>query len=425
MTILNKICTFSLVHSTDHISKIATRLLLKEPFYGHFLLGMPKAMDTSIETACVSLHNNQIIKLSVNPEYWKKLEPEKQFGLIKHEILHVALKHLFMLKDFPNKSIFNIAADLVVNQYIVPSQLPEGALTLDRFDYTVPMYNIQLEPEKSTKYYYNKLVKILQKPPLMTAIECEKKNVPVTGLDELMAPSNANQKKHQQWKAVESLSKAEIKVMEYQLFNHVKNVVEKINRTGIGYGLLPSKFVEYLKGFLKSYEPQVNWKRVLKQFATSSTSSFIKNTLRRPSKRYGTTPGTKVKRRSRILVALDTSGSVPTSDIEIFFAELHHIWKQGADVVIAECDAAIRSVYKYQGTFPKGISGRGGTSFHPIIELANNDIHPDGIIYFTDGFALPPTKKSRCPMLWIITSKGINEDSKIWSKLQGRKVKIN
>ncbi len=410
--------------STESISRITTRILLKEPFYGHFLLGMPKAIDTQIDTACVSLMPGNIIKLSINEAFWKSLSEQQQYGLIKHEVLHVVLRHLFMLKDFGNRNLFNIAADLVVNQYILESQLPDGAIKLSTFWYLKPLYNITLEPLQSTGYYYKKLLEAMQQTPAQSMASFIDENGPVTSLTDLLDDMNANQHKHKQWHHFSGLGKAEVKVMEYQLYNQVKNVMDRFKNNPKAIGHLPAHLIEYLNNFLDSYKPQVDWKRVLKKFATSSTSTFIKNTLRRPSKRYGTTPGIKVRRHHRLLIAIDTSGSVPTNDIHVFFGELHQIWKQGADIIITECDAAIQNTYPYRGEMPKKISGRGGTNFTPPISLANKEIRPDGIIYFTDGQAAAPSVKSRCAVLWVITSNGITTDHQTWSNLPGQKVKI-
>jgi len=75
----------------SEISKISTQLLLKEPFYGHFLLGVPKEIDRSTPTASVSLLSKSIIKLKVNPDFWSGLSNDHKYGLIKHEVLHLVM----------------------------------------------------------------------------------------------------------------------------------------------------------------------------------------------------------------------------------------------------------------------------------------------------------------------------------------------
>jgi len=57
-------------------------------------------------------------------------------------------------------------------------------------------------------------------------------------------------------------------------------------------------------------KPQVNWKRALQLFSTSSRKTRIYHTEKRISKRFGTRLGIKIKRHQRLAVAVDTSGSI-------------------------------------------------------------------------------------------------------------------
>ncbi|WP_444898175.1 vWA domain-containing protein [Microbulbifer sp. SSSA005] len=407
----------------EQLTRISTKILLHEPFYGHFMLGMPKSLDECVDTACVSLINKQVIKLSINPQFWASLSENHQYGLIKHELLHVVFRHLFAQREYSNKTVFNIAADLAVNQYIKQEQLPKGAITLDKFFYLRPLYGISLEPMKSAKYYYQKLMDAIKAEPFKPISNYENQHGKITPLTDLISEDNQEQKKHKSWQEFSALNPSEIKVMEYQLHGQVKHVMNRLSTHQKAAGHLPSSLTEYLKSFLEEYKPQVDWKRTVKRFAASSNSTFIKNTLRRPSKRYGTTPGIKVRRHQRILVALDTSASVPIDYFDTFFGELHQIWKNGAEVIITECDANIQKTYKYLGVKPEFVHGRGGTSFNPPIQLANQEIHPDGIIYFTDGGAPIPSYKSRCPILWVIVPEQMSDSD--WSHLPGQTVVIN
>lgn len=416
----------------DHIAKTCIQLLLKEPFYGHYLTGVPKEISDKVETAAVALLNNELIKLMVNPSFWTSLTEEKRYGLIKHEILHLVFKHLLKMKDFRNKALYNIAADLVVNQYIASTQLPEGAITLERLWYLKPTYGIQLEPNMDVGYYYNQLSKILSRLPTKSLSdfqdgleENQQSKAAAIDISELLKGENTEIKKHQFWSALEELSPAEIKIMEQQVNNNLKQAVERVKQKNSFYGLLPNGLLERLDELMQAMQPQFNWKRILRLFATTSNSTYIKNTLRRPSKRYGTTPGIRIMRRNRLLVAVDTSGSIQMDELKVFFSEIYHLWKQGAEVWIVECDAAIQSSYPYRGNTPLEVKGRGGTCFDPPIEFANQEYRPDAILYFTDGFAAVPQVQSRSPILWLITSAGLNEASAAWSNLPGQKLKIS
>ena len=415
----------------DSISKTSIKLLLAEPFYGHFMMGLPKEISTQTDTAAVALMNRQNIKLIVNAEFWSKLSEEHRYGLIKHEMLHIVLKHLFIMKNYPNKTLFNIAADLVVNQYIAKAQLPTGGIVLENFDYLQPMYGITLERDKDVGYYYRQLDKTMKQKPQMSFEAAVDKLGPAgkegsgqLRIKDLLDGENEALKRHKLWEEFEKMSEGERKIAEYQANRIIKQTAERVKHKYRNYGNLPAGLAERLAEILKDMEPKFNWRRVLRLFAASSNSSYIKNTIRRPSRRYGTVPGIKIKRRNKLLVAIDTSGSIQQEELLEFFSEIYFIWRQGAEIQIVECDTHIHKTYNYKGTLPVEVHGRGGTSFEAPMIYGNQEYRPDALIYFTDGYAPAPKNLPRFPVLWIISSNGIKTEDKIWEELPGKKLKI-
>jgi predicted metal-dependent peptidase len=227
---------------------------------------------------------------------------------------------------------------------------------------------------------------------------------------------------HAHWGDFSRLPKTEATVIEHAIEDAVFRSVQRVKVEQ--YGTLPAGIRAYIDALIASRKPQVNWRRVLRLFLGSSRRTYLKETLRRPSKRYGTTPGIKVRRRHRVLVAVDTSGSVRQEELALFFSEIAHIWRQGAELRVVECDVAIHKTWDYRGKLPTTVSGRGGTSFEAPIRYANDDFHPDALIYFTDGYAPTPTKPSRAPLLWVITRDGLAPGSEAWRALPQRKVKL-
>ena len=355
----------------------------------------------------------------VNPAFWQTLNPETRYGLIKHEVLHIVFKHLMVIHQYSNKRLFNIAADIVVNQYIDPQQLPNGGITIDKFLPITKKFNIAFAPNMDVGYYYKQLSELINKVT-------KNQPAPQENTEQAIAILNGEHpdlKKHELWKKFQDLSASEMQILEQLVNTSLKRVVDQMKAKNQFYGKLPAGLQQKLEALMQALAPKFNWKRILRLFSATSTSSYIKNTLRRPSKRYGTTPGIKVKRRNRLLVAIDTSGSVHIKELQEFFSEIYHIWRKGAEIFIVECDTAIHKKYRYTGITPKTISGRGGTDFSAPIQFANEEYHPDAIIYFTDGYAAVPIAP-RCPMLWIITSNGLKEGEQVWNELPGQKLKI-
>jgi predicted metal-dependent peptidase len=402
----------------DEVSKTTIQLILKEPFYGHFFTGLIREVTESLPTMAVGATPNKMVKLYINPTFWTDVltTPAYKYGVLKHEILHIVFKHITQSKNFSNKKIYNIAADIVVNQYIERSQLPEGAILIENFA------ELRLEPNKDVGYYYDKILRGWQN----TCDSCNN-GEPLEGfgkwLSDLMSQSSWQLDMHELWsKEFEKMTESERKIIDGLINTVLNNAVKRVGSKGIGS--LPFGLKEYIDSLLLSLEPVVDWRRTLRLFAGSSMRSYLKNTIRRPSKRYGTTPGIKIKNRQKILVAVDTSGSINNHDLMEFFNELHHIWKQKAEICVVECDTEIHHTYMYKGHPPEAIHGRGGTDFNAPIQYANEKYLPDAIIYFTDGYANVPTIKSRKPILWLISSSGIDSEADIWEALPGRKVKM-
>lgn len=389
----------------DDITKTGIKLLLEEPFYGHVFSGLLRKLNVDTDSISLSVLEKRP-SLIVNPNYWKERidDTNMKYGLLKHQLLHLALKHPFRREDYHHKNVFDIAADLVVNQYIHPMHLSDDSITLDKY----PKLK-HLEKGRDVGYYYLKIMEIKEKD--------ENPENPFP--DE----NNEQLQQHQDWNSFNHAPRMDQRMMESALDDALVQAAERTDEKLQGF--LPSSLYRLIQEKLFKGKQQLDWRRVLRIFMGSGRRTFIKNTIRRPSKRYGTTPGIQVKQKQKILVGLDTSGSVSPGELAIFFSEMSHIQKQKVEIMIAECDAELQRTYLL-GTFPSfEVKGGGGTNFTPVIEFANNEYQPDAIVYFTDGFAKAPKVLPQCSILWLIAKEGIKKGDDYWKNLPGRKVKMN
>jgi predicted metal-dependent peptidase len=401
----------------QEIDKISNLLILKEAFYAHFFSGMLKNVSEELPTLAVKARQMGIW-LHINPTFWQQelRTPEHKYGAIKHEILHILLLHIFRYKEFKHQGIFNVAADLVVNQLIDRKELIDEAVFLELFP------ELRLQTNQTLNYYYQKLYDLYEKKTKEEQGGVElKPNISWENLKSLLKEEALSQQQHAFWKYFEGLSSAEKELLQEGIKQKIYEVIRRTRSKE--FGKLPAGLQNYLDEFEKSMQPSVNWRRILRLFANSSAKTFIRNTLKRPSKRYGTTPGIKIKHRNKILVAVDTSGSLMEEDLKSFFQEIYHIWKQGAEIMVVECDTIIQQSYKYKGKNPKFVKGGGGTDFNAPIRYANTTFLPDALIYFTDGYCEPPKEFCRCPLLWLLSSAGIAE--KDFKGFQGRVLKMS
>jgi len=127
---------------SESLAKASKDLMLKEPFYGFFLMNLNKMWDEQIPTACVGLRNLNY-QLRLNPKFWDELPGEHHpKGLLKHELMHIGFFHLTDydhyyttggVVDREKAMIMNIAMDLEINQYIDADWLPPGGQLLSTY----------------------------------------------------------------------------------------------------------------------------------------------------------------------------------------------------------------------------------------------------------------------------------------------------
>lgn len=349
------------------IPQAVRKLLIREPFYGLFLLSLNKYFDDKIPTACVR-RNGINVELAINPDFWKTLSDETELAVLTHEVNHLVFKHLTMQSDFPNKKHFNIAADCEVNSYI--ENLPMDAVTADKYG---------LPACCGTKWYYE--------------------NIPEDKDDD--DPGNHD------WKEFQGLSDAEKQLINNQIDHVAKESAEQVQKM---CGSVPSHLSDYIRGLFKQKKQVFNWKSYFRRMIGTVQDIDLKKTRKKESIRFPDASGLKHRKKSNICVVVDTSGSVSNSELCDFFSEIYYVWKAGASVTIIENDAAIGRIYKYNGKWDGKVTGRGGTVFDDAVDWYNSHRREfNTVIFFTDGYAnvdLPIMGES----IWVITSNGYRDN---------------
>jgi len=161
--------------------------------------------------------------------------------------------------------------------------------------------------------------------------------------------------------------------------------------------------------FISEGNHKLQWKKILSRYQGSMREKirtrFYPN--RRMPHLLGIVQGGKrVFRKPRIMIAIDTSGSVTSKELKIISRECT-FFKQTAEVLIVECDSEVQRVYKFKKAITK-VKGRGGTSFIPPLETAFLRKHKTELaIYFTDGCGPAPEKPPIVPVIWCLVAKDL------------------
>ena len=381
----------------DLVAKTTKELILTEPFYGLFLIGINKKFTDQIPTAGVSKHGIGM-QLTINPEFYENLSKPHRVGLIKHELLHIAFGHLIMRDLYSDHKLFNIAADLEINQYIDISKLPEGGLLLSSFP------ELNLPKKAGTKEYY-KLLEQAQEDGTCPA------------LDNLMDKMDGESEYcHSTWNEFDDLSEPDKKLLQKQVEHQLKDAAETTVKK---QGSIPGEFKDLIERLFHIEPAKFDWKGYLKRFVGNSSIVYTKKLRRKYNKRYSGSPGLKIKFKNHILVGVDTSGSVNNEELNEFFSELAHMSKTGHKITVAQCDTRLGSVEEFNPKKDWEIHGRGGTSFQPVIDHYNEKGSYTALIYLTDGEAYNP---DNCPnnTLWVLSSVSDMND-----ELPGQVIKLN
>lgn len=386
----------------ESLSKVCKELMLKEPYYGLFLVMTEKEWSDKIPTAGVAKHNINY-KLLINPEFWDSLSLNHRVGLTKHEMLHLAFFHPLMKDSFDDDKLFNIAADLEINQYIEDEFLPEGGLKLDSFP------EINLPRKAGTRAYYDILKQNQNNQTLQNLMDAMGQGQPQSS-DGLNNPNH-------DWREFEDMGEAEKRLMKTQMEYQMKELAHEVTKSR---GMVPGEIKELINNFTAFEEAKFDWRGYIRRFVGRSVKVYTKKLRRKFNKRFEENPGLKIKQKKHILVAVDTSGSVSTDELKEFFSEVHHMQKTGSDITVVQCDTAISDIRPYKQSNKIELHGRGGTSFEPVIEYYDaNQKKYTCLIYFTDGEA-PAPAKPKGHILWVLSAR-----SKMNTKLPGQIIKLN
>ena len=187
------------------------------------------------------------------------------------------------------------------------------------------------------------------------------------------------------------------------------------------WGSLAGNFAEQLKASAKA---RINWRNVLSGFRASILSTQRKLTRMRPNRRTGFDNMGSIRRfDTKVLVAVDVSGSISSSDLSYFYGVVNSAFRYGFTAVdVIQFDAGVRVVQSLKKVLRNvAVLGRGGTSFQEPINYANENGY-DGLVILTDGYAPQPVlpDNMRCKLVWVCNNRDSFETSHGWMEKTGR-----
>lgn len=189
------------------------------------------------------------------------------------------------------------------------------------------------------------------------------------------------------------------------------------------WGSLPADVVERIKA---STRARLDSRLVMQGFNAAILAQSRRLTRMRPNRRSGFLQMGSTRRfETRLLVAVDVSGSVTSEMLSHFYSTIRRIFRYGiVSIDTVQFDASVGEIEHLDraGTDIR-VSGRGGTSFQPVIDLVHRagETHYDGLMIMTDGEAPPPhIPKRHVPLLWVLPSEAAYTRHRSWMEASGR-----
>lgn len=215
-----------------------------------------------------------------------------------------------------------------------------------------------------------------------------------------------------------------------------ERIDQLIERT-TDWGTLPADVVERIKA---STQARISNRLVWQGFRSTILNSQRQLTRMRPNRRTGFVQmGNTRQFRTRLLVAVDVSGSITTEVLADFYSAINRLFRYGmAQIDTCQFDAEMGEVVPMQrASTSVEVKGRGGTSFDPLFAYISAHHEYDGLVILTDGEAPQPQLSSPHPtgtghsprgrrlapgthILWVCSTLEAYHQNHLWMETTGR-----
>ncbi len=388
----------------DLINKILQRWFLSEPplFRAMCLFALYENSDMNclvrvgakerslfigMESQEIVSRENGLRRLEYNPNFMQELTEQQIAEYLKCEMIRVLLKHPYeRLPDGCSRAVCALGSNILIGENYKFHHI------------SVPLAkDYSLEKDKVYEWYCYRLQE-----------RCNSISSSPGNDGEPSPESSHLRDLAREWQEDQFMCES---------VNSVIHQCEESNQWGSMGGAL----VEKIKASAKA---KINWRTVMNGFRASILSSRRRLTRMRPNRRFEFEQMGSIRQfDTKLLVALDVSGSVSNNDIAYFLGVINSSFRYGIERLdVIQFDAQVTVVLNIR----KAISsfsavGRGGTDFQPSIDYAVKNGY-DGLIIFTDGYAPQPVvpHHTTLKIAWVCTDEESYNANKEWMEKTGR-----
>ena len=379
----------------EKIAKAKAKLMLDHPYFGTLASALKLEKNNELLT-----FSSDGERMTYNSEYVDKLEISEVEFMMANGAMHAVLRHQHRASGRTNW-LWQTATDYVVNGMLVKNgmQAPIYANYESKFDgmYAEEVYEMlraEMNSDEENASTEQQTEQITEVDDVHAEnLSMQKELTESNDTDNSEYDSSENKEEHNTASDMENLSE--------EMKEHFEQIFQKLNRQGN----LPQdlKFVvpEY-------FSHKVDWRELLYGYIASyakSTYSFVP-----PNMKYlyrGIYLPSLSSDLLRIVIAIDTSGSVDESLLADFLGEVNSIMQAypnyEIDVITADAKVQSHKVFLPGENLEYEVSGGGGTDFRPVFEYIDSYIdYPTLLLYFTDGMGIFPKNEAFYDVMWIM-----------------------
>ncbi len=379
----------------EKITKAKAKLMLEYPYFG--TLASSLHLEKSSEILTFASDGE---KIRYNSEYLDRLSLEEVEFVMANGAMHTVLKHHERLNG-RTKWLWQSATDYVINAMLVKNgmQLPEYAYFEEKFEgmYVEEVYEI-LRAEMSDSVDYSMEQESEQTTDSdETGVEnlhMQKEHTPDVNANETQEEENRNNQEKE-------ASTPESDALSQEMKEHFEQIFQKHKRQGN----LPKDLAFVVPEY---FSCKVDWREFLYRYiATHAKSSY---TFSPPNMKFlyrGIYLPSMSSDLLRVIVAVDTSGSVDEALLTTFLGEVSSMMQQypnyEIDLITADVKVQSHKTFLQGEVLDCDISGGGGTDFRPVFEYIDQRIeYPTLLLYFTDGEGRYPKEEPPYDVLWVM-----------------------
>lgn len=395
------------------LSAARARLILERPFIGALVMYLPLIEASAHRCPTIATDARQ---LYFNPDYVAGLSLADTQFVLAHEALHCALAH-FARRSHRMRRRWDVACDHAVNLILIQDGMrpPPGVLanmgflglTAEEIYPLIPADTVELSLDGHFfDASYHAIDDIEPTPRQGRAPDAAAGNATNGGCGHAANEPRCNDAR--ELDSPPTAARPDPDAAE-ALAQRWQGRLASAAQAAMRAGRLSDSIARALEHLIA---PSVPWRALLARYLMSVARDDY--SFQRSSRRDGDALLPRLASGAiKVVVALDTSGSIGDEEMREFASEVDALKGQvRAHLVLHACDADLSPAGPWHFapwdplTLPATLSGGGGTRFTPVFEwIEREQLHPDLLLYFTDAQGEFPAAPPPYPVIWLIKGR--------------------